>query len=118
MFKKVRKTEFAFYIVAAVVFLGGLSLVVLGVVAHWWIDSSSIGPNSLLIAEAEWIEKIGINLTFRTMGFIVIAIAAIIAIVNLVVGANYFARQKEREERKLLRKQKIETSLNDNSEDN
>ena len=115
MTKKFRKSEIALYIVAGVIFLVGLTLLILGLVADNAIGTDN-SFTDLYVNQKEWLTKTGTNiLSFRNMGFMVIALAAIIAIITLSLNADYFARQKEREERKQIRKQKMETALSDNS---
>ena len=115
MFKKVRKVEFAFYIIAIAVFLLGAALVVCGYVARFGIDDST-GLTQLGINEKSWLAWVGTDfLTFINMGFLFVLIAVAIIVINLVVNANYFSRQKEREERRQVRKAKMETALYEDS---
>lgn len=115
MFKKLRISEFVLYCVSLVIFLGGLALVILGIVADWH-DYSQNAINVLLNAQNTWVQKIGVNLTFRVMGFIIIFIAVLMAAITLAVNANYRDRLKEKESRRQLRKQKMDEALRDDSE--
>jgi len=112
MFKKLRVSEFVFYIISLIIFLAGLAIVILGIVASYWREPGMSGSNTILQEEAKWIELVGTSiLNFRGMGFILIALAALIAIITLVVNADYFERQKDKEARKQLRKQKMDEML-------
>ena len=116
MFQKVRKVEFAFYIVGFVVLLFALLMIILGIIADNWIVQGYPGGNAILVEQSKWLEWVGIQfLTYRNLGFIILAISAAIFVINLVVHANYFAKIKEKEERRKLRKQKMESALVDDN---
>ena len=115
MTKKFRKSEIALYIVAGIIFLVGLTLLILGLIADNGIGKDN-SFTDLYINQKEWLTRTGSNLlSFRNMGFMVIALSTIIAIITLSLNADYFARQKEREERKQIRKRKMESVLSDNT---
>lgn len=108
MFKKMRVSEFVLYCVSLVIVLGGLTFVAFGI-ANTWAEPGTV--TTLMTAEKNFIEALGFNLSFRILGLLIILVGVIMAVITLVVNGNLRDSQKDKEARKLLRKQKMEEAL-------
>lgn len=102
---KVSKKEFAWYVVAAIIAVFGLTLVILGVIGRYL--PGSLDNNFVKNAEKALANAIHADLGFRVWGIIFLSAGVLLGVAALVFNA----RKADREvERKVRRQQRISSA--------
>ena len=108
--RKVSISERIWIVIESIFFVDGIVLLVLGIVSDYLPVKYS--ENVLANAEQSWIDFSHTPLTFRALGIIAIVVAAFLSAITL----NHFAKKKDvDEERELRRAQRLQV-LNGESE--
>lgn len=101
MKKKISTKELIWYIISAIIGVCGLGLLVTGIVGTYLPGLES--ENVISKAESSFASWLKVDISFKALGIILIAVAAIVAMIVLVYYAKKYDVEQERAQKRAQR---------------